>query len=318
MGKITEYSRPSTNDPSTRKYVNKKQAPTPPEEICYPEEVRAHKEILPDFHIYVPILNEERLISSTVNALLEVFDAAQITVVDIGSTDNSVNRVPWGVPVVRHRLPAKNSGRFFTDLKNEYSRRQKWVFWVDGDEIYPTQSLLRLKQWTIEALAGGHEQRQCQRIYWRFMLESPSGSGYETSREFLYGGSKLFNSEIFWFRRAWPKEVVARRDDIELTGVRDGKMERFNGVWCWHGTMLNRSSVYTKGDRKKSEGKKVDFLTGRHGIARGKTQYEVLDWDHAVQPPWVDGYDVEDEQEWVFWHTSMTEKKVGTWPPPLD
>ena len=278
------------------------------------------KEILPDFHIYVPILNEEELISSTINALLEVFDASQITVLDLNSTDDSVNRVPRGVSVVQYEFPAnKPAGRSYTDMKNEYSRRQKWVFWVDGDEIYTTESLLRLKKWTVEAIGGGHLKTQCYRVYWRYVIGDPD-RGYETSREFLYAGSKLFNSEIYWFRRAYPREVMARREDATVTGVSKGRREDFNGVWCWHGSMLRRSSVYTTGDRKKAGSKKALLYspipggTSKSQRFGEKTRYELLSWDHTGYLPWENGYDTEAEQGWVAWNFNTGGEDSGTWP----
>ena len=218
--------------------------------------------MIPNFHIYIPVKNEEFLIKDTVQALMEVFPPQQITVIDIGSTDMSIERLPEGVNIVHHEFPAnKPAGRSYTDMKNEYSRRQRWVFWVDGDEIYTTESLLLIKDWLLKIPDAPIENRQYLEIFWKmFKRDGPSGESYAVANEYVRGGEKIFNSDLYEFRKPWPAEAVAFRGEA-VTGIKNPRHKseirhQFNGVWCWHGvTLTSRSSVSDTARNKKFQSK---------------------------------------------------------------
>lgn len=234
-----------------------------------------------DFKIYVTTLNEECLISYTLEALLRVFPPKQIEVIDIGSEDATLSRIPSSVKVHTVPLPhSENRGQLFTALKNEYSAKQGLVLWVDGDEIYPTSSLERVKKW-VEGEQNCPSQTGC-RLYWRILREKDSK--LECSREFLSAGPKLFNTSKLRFKRAWPKEVTVKLDpdypDVEPKGS-------FNGVWFWHGVLLKRSSIGESGMRYKKRQTK-EYLYSQH-----------LSWDTLDCFPWESNYQGVIERPWA-------------------
>ena len=162
-----------------------------------------------NFHIYVTTLNEEYLIRYTVEALLKVFPHRQISVIDLGSEDKTLEKIPKGIAVIsKSLLPGEEAGRRFTSIKNEYSKCQEWVMWVDGDEIYPTSTLLRISSWLNEAQDNKHSQKAL-RSYWR-ILRYTLNKEIVCSNEYQSAGPKLFNSEAISYRRSWPRERSGR------------------------------------------------------------------------------------------------------------
>lgn len=262
------------------------------------------------FHIYVPTLNEEVLIGYTLEALCKVFPANMITVIDLGSTDLTLERIPSKIAVESVVLPVgfdNEAGYAYTKLKNEYSKRQKWVLWVDGDEIYPTPTLLRIKEWVEESLAGVHPKQHVLRLYWRVIKEIgvappplpfnqgsdlcriipelvPPFRSMEHSVEYLYAGIKLFNSEVFEFRKAYPREVIG---GIPGVIANPGTKKAFNGLWFWHGVLLTRSRIKSTGRTKRRFYKEADYVRR-------------LTWAPMPDFPWDINYLPELNPEWVL------------------
>ena len=253
--------------------------------------------MIEDFKIYVTTLNEERLIGYTLEALLKVFVPEQILVIDIGSEDRTLANIPGDIEVVHEILAASEDvtvGRRFTELKAEYSSRQEWVLWVDGDEIYPTSSLLKMKTWLEDAKSGAHD-RTALRLYWK-VLYARDGT-LMCSNEYLSAGPKLFNSNHYVFRRAWPKEVLNRWDDTHQGG--ESHKKDFTGVWFWHGVLLDRSSVKQTGRTKKLNTKRDQYL-------------EHLSWKDMAETPWDADYDIDPGPRWTVINMTVIKDNFDT------
>lgn len=257
--------------------------------------------MLRDFKIYVPTLNEERLIPYTLQALLNVFPAEQIEVLDLGSTDKTRRGIPSEIKTHGFRLPEGGeenpgkAGAFFTELKNEFSARQEWVLWVDGDEIYPISSLVKMKEWLHQAQSGEHNEKFV-RLYWRILRER-EGKIW-CSKEYLSAGAKLFNSNFQQFRRAWPREVTVQTD-LSVPGP--GKKKDFTGLWFWHGVLLQRSVVKEHTARYKKRLSK-----------QGKYD-SIMTWEKIRAFPWETGYDEEIVLPWTVFNMHTTGGLDTSW-----
>lgn len=255
----------------------------------------------PDFHIYITTLNEENLIAYTIEALLKVFPIQQLTVIDLGSVDATLDRIPSSIEVLSEILPRGNgeAGPFFTQMKANYSGGQEWVLWVDGDEIYPTSSLLKMVKWLEDAQAGRHDEKAL-RLYWRTL--NMMGGKMQVSKEYMSAGPKLFNSKYFSFKRAWPKEVIYRLSDTTLPV---SHKKEFNGIWFWHGVLLERSNIQATARNKK--------------LSTKRDRYEkYLSW-RDTDAPWAMHYnDTDVELEWTVVNMSETLGYDTKWHGILD
>lgn len=257
--------------------------------------------MIADFKIYVTTLDEERLIPHTIAALLKVFPIEQITVIDLGSGDRTQDRVPEGMtlhvrPIPDGRDPITNrnyAGPFFTEIKKEFSEKQEWCLWVDGDEIYPTSVLLKMKAWLEGAIAGEHDETGA-RVYWK-VLKEENGELY-VSNEYLSAGPKLFTSKHHNFKRAWPAEVIAPLTDQANVGDK----KDFNGLWFWHGVLLKRTDAEERTARwKKRAGKEARYN-------------EHLTWSRLAVFPWSYDYDAPTDPDWTVVNMSKTQGDFDT------
>ena len=206
----------------------------------------------------VPCLDEENLITPCVAALQEVF--SDITVIDLGSTDGTKSLLEDLDVSVDYYKDVTGPG--FTKLKNKYCDEREWVFWVDGDEVWPKESLLALKR------SWEHKKDIVDRfkVGWRDLVYSKEGNLYASSVHMI--GPKLFKGKgILGFRRAWPREVVERKTP-PVKGTRGCISDPSH--WCWHGRGFKRSSVPALHRNKKQ----LDFF----GSVREKRYaFELLD-----------------------------------------
>lgn len=253
-----------------------------------------------DFHIYVTTLDEENLIGYTIEALLKVFSSQHITVIDLGSKDSTLQCVPAEIEILSETLPRGKgeAGRYYTQMKADYSGGQEWVLWVDGDEIYPTSSLLKMVKWLEDAETGRHDEKAL-RLYWRTL--NMMGGKMQVSKEYLSAGPKLFNSNHFSFKRAWPQEVIYPLTH-ETPLVSDKK--EFNGIWFWHGVLLERSHMSDTARTKKLLAKKGKY-----------EQY--LGWE-STKAPWDMHYNAQTEMEWTVVNMSPNDGYDTKWHGRLD
>lgn len=211
-----------------------------------------------DLGVYISSLDEERLISPCIKSIQKHFP--QVELIDLGSADDTVKIAEsLGVKVNSFE---NVSGRDWTDLKNQFSEKHEWVFWIDGDEIYPDESIVLMKN----MLENGVED-DCIRISWIFLKEE-EGKKYRSTTPKI-NGSKMFKPSKFRFERAWPREVLYKQS---ADAKRASKSE-YNNVWCWHGVCLIRSSVEERKHRRlKREAKLIE--------------YKDLDWVEIDKFPW--------------------------------
>ncbi len=217
--------------------------------------------------VYVSTMNEESFIEDTMRDVVKVFP--QVEVIDLGSTDMTLECLHrFNVPVHQHTLPVKKykhdplgPGQEWTALKNLYASKHDWVLFIDGDEIYNEENLLKLK-----ALAGD-ETFTAWRVGWKTMRETPAG-GFQVAKTII-NGAKLYKSSDYRFHRGWPNEV------LKPVGTDKKQPKEDCDVWCWHGVLFPRTSTVPEhGQRKKKRlGKEVE--------------YENLEWEGSTKWPWT-------------------------------
>lgn len=215
--------------------------------------------------VYVSTLNEEVLIEAVLTPVLKAFP--QVEVIDLGSTDHTLDIVSkFNVPVNRH-VPEEfgdgHAGRGWTALKNQYTDKHDWVFFVDGDELYNTENLNLLK----EKLNGG--VYTAYRTGWKMVREV---DGQKQVSEMRVNGAKLFRSVDYRFTKAWPFETLPNLPCRTLISEPKEECE----VWCWHGVLLERTkSIEEDSFRKYKRGKKyIEYDTK-------------LKWTNIEEWPWL-------------------------------
>ena len=218
--------------------------------------------------VYVSTLNEEVLIEATLRYVVEVFP--QVEVIDLGSKDMTLERLKrFNIRVNHHTMPIRttkhdpiNAGTEWTRLKNEYASKHDWVLFIDGDEVFNKENLLKLKAKMEDGKYTAY------RVGWKNVREH--GGGVQVS-EPVINGAKLYKTSDYKFVRSWPKEVLrSLRDEVH---TKEPKEEC--DVWCWHGVMLRRTNAIPE-DRsrdKKRQGK--------------LEQYANLGWEDSYKWPWI-------------------------------
>ena len=228
--------------------------------------------------VYIPCLNEEYMIAPCVRAIQKVFP--QVEVIDLGSKDKTLKRLNKLEVVVHNEESAVitpygrkkwgYSGDKYTELKNVYSKKHEWIFWVDGDEIWPEENLRYLKsnweQHKTESLA--------LRIAWRDLVVV-NNVVYGSNP--LANGPKLFNTSYFCFRNAWPNEIVHTYPG----GKKQLMNDHLNNQWCWHGRMLNRSSYSNNITDPVRYDKRISNIK-----VNFKKHHPTVDWEQFDGFPW--------------------------------
>jgi glycosyltransferase involved in cell wall biosynthesis len=196
-----------------------------------------------DLGIYITCSNEENLIVPCVTSVTKVFPDA--VVIDLGSTDTTLDLLSkLDVKVLEN---GRMSGAEFTKMKTEMSALHDWVFWVDGDEIWPEDNLLLLR----DRLSQYSKDLDAFRVAWRY-LSVIGGAIYCSSP--VVNGPKLYRASMFEFSRSWPREVLRPK-----TRGRTQAVSKASAQWCWHGKLLKRSCVDETARRKKRECYPDDF-----------------------------------------------------------
>lgn len=186
--------------------------------------------------VYITCMDEENLITPCVKGVQKVFP--EVEVIELGSLDGSLAKLEsLDVPI---HLEGRMGGAEFTQLKNRYSSKWDWVFWVDGDEVWPEDQLRILK-----ANYEANKYWTAFRIGWRNLVVVDDQI-YASS--VVMNGPKFIDTSVHEFRRAWPKEVMIGGNDSKQSHSVAGNQ------WCWHGKMLNRSSYIQKHRNKERLG----------------------------------------------------------------
>jgi glycosyltransferase involved in cell wall biosynthesis len=218
--------------------------------------------------VYVSTLNEEFFIEDTLRDVVKVFP--QVEVIDLGSTDftlECLNR--FGIPVHRHTMPVKkykhdpnNAGQEWTNLKNHYAAKHDWVLFIDGDEIYNDENLLKMKE------LAGDETFTAYRVGWKTMRETPDG-GLQVAKTII-NGTKLYKTSDYKFHRGWPNEVLKAK-----RGAHNKQPKGDCDVWCWHGVLFPRTNSIPEARQRRK--KRIGKLAN----------YETLEWEDSHKWPWM-------------------------------
>ncbi len=217
--------------------------------------------------VYISTLNEEVLIEDTLSRVVEVFP--QVEVIDLGSTDLTLECLRrFDIPIHQHTMPSPrykrdsiNAGTEWTRLKNYYANKHDWVFFIDGDEIYNEENLLKVK---MKLETGSHT---AYRVGWKNVRKA--GTQIQQS-SIVVNGPKLYKTSDYEFYRAWPKEVLQSR-----VQVHNKEPKEDCDIWCWHGVLLERTHSISEMSAR------IKKRVGKAG------QYNTLDWEDLYGFPWV-------------------------------
>lgn len=189
-----------------------------------------------DLGVYITAKNDEVFIGEVIKPVLRVFP--QAVAVDLGSTDNTIEEIKkTGARLEVAYVDAST----YADMQTELSKRHDWVVWIDSDEIYPISSLERMKE-LIQIRSQPDSPIKTIRTSWKMIRLTEEG--YWESNETKVNGHKAHDSKLYYYYRSWPKHV--------LNGAPDAKeLKEYNGVWCWHAVLLNRSSQQEESPRYK-------------------------------------------------------------------
>jgi glycosyltransferase involved in cell wall biosynthesis len=218
--------------------------------------------------VYVVTLNEENLIEDTLKHVVKVFP--QVEVIDLGSNDRTLKCLDrFDIPINQHVLPVKrykhdpiNPSTAYTIIKNQYADKHDWVFFIDGDEIFNEENLLKLKAKVDDGKYTAY------RVGWKNIREH--GTRIQVSN-MIVNGCKLYKTSDYKFHRGWPREVLRPMSEED---TKQPKEEC--DIWCWHGVLLQRSnSIPEKRGREKKRNSKAAL-------------YEAsLTWKDTNKWPWM-------------------------------
>jgi len=216
--------------------------------------------------VYISTQNEENLITLCINSIKKVFP--QVELIDLGSEDSTVEKAEkTDIPI---NIIGQIHGEEYPHIKNYFSRNHDWMFWIDSDEIYPIESLLKIQK-RLE-----NPTNSTINVHWR-VLKIDKGEIFTTiDNENLCGNGKLYDTRAHFCRRAWPKEVLDCLLHFQADHKREDctkELRGLNGIYCWHAVLLKRSQIEMTFRKKKRLSKIADY-----GI-----QYE---WKKLSKFPW--------------------------------
>jgi len=211
--------------------------------------------------VYITAKDDDQFIADVIRPVLGVFPQAKA--IDLGSRDHTIREMrSTGITVLE--MPVEH-GRDYTVLKNKMSKKHDWVFWVDSDEVYPLPCLERMKAFINIRADFPDKHPQTVRISWKMIKKEKNR--YFVSNETKVNGHKAHESKRYEYGRAWPLEVLRGDESAK-------EPAEFNGIWCWHAVLLQRSSLPEPTARMKKRISKVDPYNQEFTW----TQVEELPW----------------------------------------
>lgn len=176
--------------------------------------------------VYIISLNEEIFIRDCITPIKKIFP--QVELIDLGSRDSTLKKAKrTGIKINSHKIHRGD----YSNLKNSYAQKHDWVFFVDGDEIFPIDQLLKIKQ----ILGSKRKKHFAYRIGWKNLRIKDNDLQIS---ELRINGCKLYKSNKFNFKRGWPREVLQPIERIN----RKRKQSPFKcELWCYHCVLLKRS-----------------------------------------------------------------------------
>lgn len=208
--------------------------------------------------VCVWLYNEENLIVDCVESIRKVFP--QVEVYDIGSKDKSIEKVQsLEVPINLLGTKGKPGGREYIRIKREINANYDYVFNVDGDEIYPESALMFLRDLIESRPSRIHG-------FWRAV----KFNGEDLFVSSLYNSGEIaWDPKQFEIRRNWPSEALLYVGE----NAKPPKRIFFGEVFCWHGVLLNRTSVVEDKSRVIKKSKRDE-------------QFRSLGWERVKSLPW--------------------------------
>ena len=224
-----------------------------------------------DLAVYLACYNEDLTIIPAWKALSKVFH--QVKVVDVGSTDSSIYKLKKvnadiiQIPVMTDENliktwshSKKSPYEAYTAVKNHYAEQHEWIFWVDGDEVWPEAELQKI----VPAINTG--EYGAYRVGNKFATEDNTG-------KFLYDNfviaeaPRVFRGDIYKWNRRYPDEYLMNKldgdfkkgiqpkydDTVDPSGVKSRK--QIYSFWNWHLRYMKRSStmeIRLRNDRRKN------------------------------------------------------------------
>jgi len=203
-----------------------------------------------DLGVYISCYNEDLTILPVWKSVSKVFP--QVKVLEVGSVDNSLSLLRNnGVKVIHEPVMScdDTASKWYPDranlrcgayvaLKSHYVSKHKWVFWIDGDELWPEEELRKI----VPAINSG-KYSLGYRIGWKFASK-------EKKQRILYDNyvlpadARIFRGDTLQWFRAYPKEYLAVREEKRpLLMQRDVQPCGQFSFWCWHLRYMTRSTV---------------------------------------------------------------------------
>lgn len=190
--------------------------------------------------VHVTMYNAENIIKPCLEHAMVVFP--DLTVHDFGSEDDT--------PIIAEKLTSKVeyhgrlNGEDYVKLKEDISAKSDDVFWIDADEVWPKDSLISV----IKCL----ERYSVVNGYWK-NLKVRDGKMYMS--ELMHRGAVAWKTADFRIHREWPWEKLDSRS-VEVYR----KVVEINSkdVFCYHGVLLNISSLPDKKNRWKKRAHRDD------------------------------------------------------------
>jgi hypothetical protein len=193
--------------------------------------------------VHITLHNAETMIEPCVRAVKEVFP--DVTVHDFGSEDSGPELVSeLGVELVEH---GRLSGEDYVLCKEDVSTRSDYVFWIDGDEVWPEDCLRNMKDFAKRhpIIVG----------FWR-NLKIRQNQVYAS--DFIHRGAVAWDTARYRIHRTWPREKMSSRHEHIKRGEEEYTPKWKASLFCWHGVLLNISHLPDKKGRWKKRAERDD------------------------------------------------------------
>lgn len=196
--------------------------------------------------VHVTLYNAETMIEPCLKAASLVYPNLQVH--DFGSEDR-------GPDIVKKlKFPINFHGRLngvdYVLLKEEISKKSEKVFWIDADEVWPSYSLKNVGKYI--------KDNNVVHGFWR-NLKVVDKKIYLS--DFLSRGAVAWNTKRFEIHREWPREKIKGRFK-EVNRSKEEIILDPEDIFCYHGVLLNLSSLPMKKNRWKKQAERNDQSSG--------------------------------------------------------
>jgi glycosyltransferase involved in cell wall biosynthesis len=191
-------------------------------------------------NVHVTLYNAENMIKPCLEHAMKVFP--DLVVHDFGSEDDGP-RIATKL-TSRIEYHGRLNGEDYVKLKEDISVKSEYVLWIDADEVWPTLSLI--------AVINDLGRYNVVNGYWK-NLKVRDGKMYMS--ELMHRGAVAWKTTDFKIHREWPWEKL---DSRSVTIYRKAVETNDKDVFCYHGVLLNISSLPDKKNRWKKRANRDD------------------------------------------------------------